>query len=123
MTVEDEILAVSAAWDDALVANDDAAVARFMADEWVYVGPNGATPKADIVGWIAAGRLAHHTMRLVGAPRVGVYGETAVVTARKASTGAWEGAAYAADEWISEVYVRKDGRWRCVLSQKCPAEG
>lgn len=50
MSIEDDILAISAAWDAALVANDAAAVASFMADDWVYVGPGGATPKADIVG-------------------------------------------------------------------------
>ena len=121
MRVEDDILAVSAAWDDALVANDAAAVASFMADDWVYVGPNGATPKADIIGWIASGRLAHHTMRMVGAARVAVHADTVIVTARKASSGAWEGVGYTADEWISEVYVRKDRHWLCVLSQKCPA--
>lgn len=122
MSIEDEVRAVSAAFDAALVTNDAAAVAAFMADEWVYVGPDGATPKADIIGWIASGRLAHHSMRAIGEERVRVYGDTAVVTARKASTGAWEGNAYAADEWISEVYVRRGGTWVCVLSHKCAVE-
>ena len=119
MSIEDDILEISAAWDAALVANNAVAVASFMADDWVYVGPTGATPKADIVGWIASGRLAHHTMQMVAPARVAVHGDTAIVTARKASTGAWDGVAYAADEWISEVYVRHDGKWLCVLSQKC----
>jgi uncharacterized protein (TIGR02246 family) len=121
--VESEILAVSAAWDAALVANDADAVASFMADDWVYVDARGATPKAAVVGRIATGQLAHHTMRTIGQPRVAVHGDTVVVTARKASTGASAGVAYAADEWISEVFVRESGRWRCILSQKCPAEG
>lgn len=121
MSVESEVLAVSAAWDAALVHNDAEAVAAFMADEWVYVGPTGPTGKADIVGWIAGGQLAHHTMETVGEARVAGHGESVVVTARKRSTGAWDGVAYAADEWISEVFVRSDGRWTCVLSHKCPA--
>ena len=120
MSVEDDILAISAAWDAALVANNAGVVASFMADDWVYVGPTGATPKTDIIGWIASGRLAHHTMQMVSPARVAVHGDTVIVTARKASTGAWEGVAYAADEWISEVYVRRGGKWLCVLSQKCP---
>jgi hypothetical protein len=62
-------------------------------------------------------------MKTVGPARVALYGNTAIVTARKTSTGAWEGAEYAADEWISEVYVQKDGRWMCVLSHKATAEG
>ncbi|GAA0934358.1 hypothetical protein GCM10009554_20290 [Kribbella koreensis] len=120
MSAETEVLAVSAAWDAALVRNDAEAVAAFMADEWVYVGPTGPTGKAAIVGWIAGGQLAHHTMEIVGEPRVAGHGDSAVVTARKRSTGAWEGVAYAADEWISEVFVRTDGGWSCVLSHKCP---
>lgn len=111
MSTKAEILAVSAAWDAALVANDAEAVASFMTDDWVYVGPTGATPRADIVDGIASGQLAHHSMRPIGRPRVAVHGDTVVVTARKASTGTSNGAAYAADEWISEVYVRASRSW------------
>ena len=122
MNLEADILALSAAWDEALVANDAGAVANFMADDWVYAGPTGATPKADLIGWIRSGRLAHHTMEVVGAPRVAVYGDSVVVSGRKTSSGSWEGTAYTADEWISEVLIRSSGRWLCVLSHKCAAE-
>jgi ketosteroid isomerase-like protein len=122
MTIEAEVLAVSVAWDAALLANDATAFAGFVRDDWVYIGPMGPIAKADIVAWIATGRLAHHTMRTIGTPRVAVHGETAIVTAHKASSGAWDGAAYAADEWISEVYVRENDDWVCLLSQKCLAE-
>jgi ketosteroid isomerase-like protein len=117
-----DVLAVSAARDAALVANDAAAIALSMSDDWVYVGPTGPIPKADIIGWIATGRLVHHEMRTTEGPRVAAYGDTVIVTARKASAGISDGVSYAADEWISEVYVRTDGRWLCVLSQKCPVE-
>ena len=123
MSIATDVLAVEAAWDAALVANDAEAFASYVTDDWVYVGPTGATPRADVIGWIATGRLAHHTMRTTGSPRVAVHGDTVIVTAHKVSTGAWDGVAYAADEWISDVYVRRRGRWLCILSQKCPAEG
>ena len=113
---------MSAAWDAALLTNDATAFAEFATDEWVFVSPVGLTPRSDIVDWIASGRLAHHTMQTIGAPRVIELGETVIVTARKASSGTWEGAAYAADELITEVFVRRDGSWRCVLSHKCPVE-
>ena len=93
-----------------------------MTDDWVYVGPDGAAPKADIIEWIASGRLAHHSMTVVGADRVIRAGDTVLVTARKRSTGRWEGVEYEADEWISEVYVSTDGRWLCALSQKTAAD-
>ena len=122
VSTEAEILALSAAWDAALVANDAEGVASFMADDWVFVGPTGVTGRDELIGWIAGGRLAHHTMEVVGTPRVARHGDAIVVTARKASTGSWDAVPYSADEWISEVFVRQDERWRCVLSHKAPAE-
>ncbi|MEU8609292.1 nuclear transport factor 2 family protein [Actinoplanes sp. NPDC048791] len=118
MTLDDEVRAVSAAWDQALIGNDAPLVADFMTDDWVYVGPGGATPKADVIGWIASGRLIHHSMVVIGADRVVRAGDAVLVTARKASSGSWDGVAYTADEWITEVYVRTDAGWRCALSQK-----
>ena len=122
MPTETEILAVSAAWDAALVANDAGAVASFMADEWVFVGPSGITPKAELIGWIAIGRLVHYAMEIVGPPRVAMHGDMAILTARKASSGTFDGVSYTADEWISEVFVRRDERWTCVLSHKTAVE-
>jgi ketosteroid isomerase-like protein len=123
MTPEDEVRAVSTAWDEALVGNAATAIASFMTDDWVYVGPTGITPKADLIGWIASGRLAHHSMAVVGEPRVARAADTVVLTARKASSGIWDGVPYTADEWISEVYVQEHGSWRCVFSQKTDAAG
>lgn len=90
-----EVLAVSAAWDAALIADDPAAFAGFVVDDWVYIGPTGVDTRAEIIGWIASGTLSHHTMRTIGRPRVAVHRDTA-------------------------VFVRQSGRWRCVLSHKCP---
>lgn len=61
-------------------------------------------------------------MELVGTARVARYGDAIVVTARKASTGSWDGAPYSADEWISEVFVQRHDRWPCVLSHKAPVD-
>ena len=121
MTDEDDVRAVSAALDAALIRNDAPLVASFMTADWVYVGPTGATPKADIIGWIASGKLAHHTMTVVGGERVVPAADTVLLTARKVSSGVWDGVPYTADEWITEVYVQTDGVWRCAFSQKTAA--
>jgi uncharacterized protein (TIGR02246 family) len=122
VSIEADIIAISAARDAALVANDASAIASAMTDDWIYVGPTGTTTKADIVGSIATGRLAHHTMDTVGPVRVAVHGDTAIVTAHRASTGSWDGVAYTEDEWMTDVYVRQGGRWLCALSHKSPTE-
>ncbi|MEV6285533.1 nuclear transport factor 2 family protein [Kribbella sp. NPDC051770] len=121
MTVEDEVRAVSAAFDAVLVENDAAAIGRFMTADWVYVGPTGAVARAELLGWIESGHLVHHTMRVIGDQRVVRVGDTVVLTARKPSSGTWAGTPYTADEWITEIYVRVDGDWRCAFSQKTDA--
>lgn len=118
MTIEAEARAFSAAWDAALIRNDAPLVAGFMTDDWVYVGPDGPIMKADIIGWIASGRLVHHRMTVVGAERITQAGDIVLITARKTSAGLWDGAPYTADEWITEVCVSSNGSWRCALSQK-----
>jgi ketosteroid isomerase-like protein len=120
VTVEDEVRAFNALRNEVLLGNDAALVADQMTDDWVYIGPDGITPKADVIGWIASGRLAHHSMVAAGAERVARAGDAVVVTARMASSGTWDGVPYTADEWITDVYVRVDGRWLCALSQKSP---
>lgn len=121
MTIEEEVRAFAAVRDAALISNDAPLIASYMTDDWVYVGPDGPTPKADIIGWIASGRLAHHSMKVVDGERIVRIGNTVVVTARVASSGTWEGVPYTTVEWISEVYVRVDGDWRVAFSQKTEA--
>ncbi|MEU8222175.1 nuclear transport factor 2 family protein [Kribbella sp. NPDC048915] len=111
MSVEEEVRAAAAAADLVLVGNDAELIAKCWTDGWVAVDAGGVTPKADIIGWIASGRLQHHTMTTVGGERIARVGDTVVLTARKASSGTWEGAPYAVEEWMSQVYVRVDGRW------------
>jgi ketosteroid isomerase-like protein len=44
------------------------------------------------------------------------YGDTAVVTARVTNTAHFDGRQFDADEWTTDVLVRRGGRWLCVLS-------
>jgi ketosteroid isomerase-like protein len=121
MTVENDVRATTVAIVDALISNDAPLVASFMTDDWAHVAATGVTPKADIIGWIASGRLAHHTMTVTSGERVARAGDTVLVTARKASSGTWDGEPYTADEWVSDIYIQTDGRWRCALSHKTDA--
>ena len=120
MSIEDDVRAASAAMCEALISNDASLVASFMTDDWVHVAATGVTTKADIIGWIASGRLAHHSMTVVS-ERLVRAGDAVLVTTRRASSGSWDGTPYTADEWVSEIYVKTDGRWRCALSHKTHA--
>lgn len=117
---EAAVLAHSDEGDTVLVTNDADEIAAGFADEWVSVDARGYTTKAELIDWIRSGRLAHHSMRTAGDLRVQVSGDTAILTARKASTGAWEGAAYSTEEWITDVLQWRDGCWVCVFTHKTP---
>lgn len=122
MSVEDEVRAVAAARDRALIENDADVIAGFMADDWVYVDGHGTTSKAEIIGRIRSGQLRHDVMEAIGSERVVVHGDTAVVSSRRKSAGEWGGQGYAVVEWITDVYSRDSGDWLCVLSHKTAAE-
>ena len=121
MTIEDEIRQTMRAWDAALLANDASAVGSFMADDWIFVGPDGIATKADIVGHIATGRLTHTAFEAIGAERIVIHGGVVLVTSRRRTAGTWDGVPYTTHEWLSEVYEKVDGRWLCVLSHKADA--
>jgi ketosteroid isomerase-like protein len=118
-----EIIEFALAWMAAIVANDAAAIGNFMADEWVIVGSDGATAKAAFLGLVQSGDLTHDMMRTVDDGRVEFYGATAVYTARVVNSGHFRGQRFTADEWVSDIFIRSQAGWKCVLSHVTPASG
>jgi uncharacterized protein (TIGR02246 family) len=111
-----EIVAVADDWAKAIVSNDAERIAGFMADDWVIVSASGVTSRAQYMSLVESGELTHSAMDLVGEACVRIYGETAIFTARQTNTAHYAGRQFDADEWTSDVFVRRDGRWLCVLS-------
>ncbi|MEU6904633.1 nuclear transport factor 2 family protein [Streptomyces coeruleorubidus] len=110
------LVALAKDWAAAIVANDPARIARFMADEWVIVSESGIDPKEKFLSLVESGDLTHTAMDLRSRPRVRVYGDTALITGRVTNTAHFRGERYDADEWTTDVFVKRDGRWLCVLS-------
>lgn len=117
-----EVLEFSERWAEAIVSNDAEAIGKFMADEWVIVGENGATGKEEFLSWISSGDLTHETMELIGEARIALYGETAVLTARVTNNGHYKGQPFSADEWTTDVFRRAGAGWLCVLSHITPSK-
>lgn len=114
--IQAELVAVAEDWAAAIVSNDAASIAAFMAVEWVIVSDSGVSPREQFLSLVESGELTHSAMQMVGDARVRVYGDTAVVTGRVTNTAHHLGRQFDADEWTTDVYVRRDGRWLCVLS-------
>lgn len=111
-----EIIAIADDWTKAIVSNDAGRIASFMADDWVIVSESGITSKTQFMSSVESGELTHSAMDLVGEARIRVYGETAIFTARQTNTAHYAGRRFDADEWTTDVFVRRHGRWLCVLS-------
>lgn len=115
-----ELVAVVEAWAAAIVSNDAERIDSFMASDWEIVSESGVSSREDFLSLVASGELTHSAMDLVGEARVRLYGDAAVVTGRVTNTAHHLGRRFDADEWTSDVFVRRDGRWLCVLSHITP---
>ncbi|MFJ6608857.1 nuclear transport factor 2 family protein [Streptomyces sp. NPDC091289] len=109
------------AWSAAIVSNDVTRMAAFMADEWVIVSESGITDRDTFLGYVESGDLTHSAMAAISPPRVRVHGDTATITARMTNTAHYGGRRFDADEWVTDVLVRREGRWLCVLTHITPA--
>ena len=113
---ETELIEAAHAWDKAMVANDAQAISRFMADEWVIVGPDGSVnAKNGFLSLVASGELTHDVMTSEDV-MVRMYGDTAIVIAKGVSAGNFKGQRFRETERASNVFVRRDERWQCVLT-------
>lgn len=113
---EQELIAVGEAWAEAMVANDAARIGSFMHEDWVIVSERGISTKREFLSFVESGALTHSAFDMRGEARIRFYGDTAVLTCRVVNMAHFGGQQFDADEWSSDVFVRREGRWLCVLS-------
>src|SRR5688572_11566925 len=113
---EEELMSVARDWDRAMVRNDADAIGQYMADDWTIVGSDGRmSDKAAFLGLVRSGALSHDVMESEDF-RIRIYGDAAVVLARGISGGNYRGQLFREVEQSSNVFVRQQGQWRCVLT-------
>ncbi|MDN5858501.1 MAG: nuclear transport factor 2 family protein [Pseudonocardia sp.] len=121
--IESELVAIAEDWARAIVSNDAARIGAFMSDDWVIVSESGVATRDRFLALVDSGELSHSAMDRVSDARVRRYGDTAVLTIRQTNTAHFGGKRFDADEWVTDVFFRRDGRWECVLSQITAATG
>jgi ketosteroid isomerase-like protein len=115
-SIHDELIALATEWDRSMVENDADAIGRYMADDWTIVGSDGSLgDKATFLELVKSGVLTHNVMTSEDM-RVRVYGDTAVTISQGVSGGTYQGRPFREVERVSCVFVRQEGRWRCVLT-------
>jgi ketosteroid isomerase-like protein len=118
--LSNELARVEEEFNQAMVSNDVLRISACISDDWVLITPEvGVVPRARILHVIESGDLSHDTMTKV-VNRVRVYGDIAVVTARGRNTGRFRGRPISADEWVTDLYRKVDGKWLCVLTHLTP---
>ena len=114
------LLDLEDAFNDAMVSDNVDRIARCITDDWILVTPEaGPIPRSRILEMIEAGRLTHATMTKT-ASHACIIGDVAWVTGRGQNTGTFNGSPMAADEYITDIYRREKGEWRCMLTHLTP---
>lgn len=116
MSAEEEILKLEKEFAEAIVKNDAESIGRFVADDWIIIDPDGGiVDKARFLGVVKSRALAHEMMESDDI-RVRAYGDSAVVTALTRAKGKFMGQDFSTQERATDVFVKRDGRWQCVVS-------
>ncbi|MGH2466641.1 MAG: nuclear transport factor 2 family protein [Candidatus Limnocylindrales bacterium] len=117
LTIEHELTRVERGFAAAIVANDPVAIGRFVTDDWIIVDADGGIVSKDrFLEVIGSGDLVHTRMESDDV-RVRVHGACAVVTAVIRTAGTYLAQPFSTQERATDVLVRLDGRWRCILTQ------
>lgn len=120
-TMRTELEAAETAFSSAMISNDPDRIRKCITLDWTLVTPErGPIAAEQVLKAIGGGILVHDTMTKV-THHISVHGDTATVTGRGQNTGWFRGLPIAADEWITDVYYRVDGQWRCALTHLAPA--
>ncbi len=118
---EQEIFDISERWGEAIVANDADAIGTFMADDWIMVSERGVSTKEHFLSFVRCGQLTHSAMEMAELDSVRVYGDTAIIASRITNTAQFGGQTFEANEWTSDVFVKQNGEWKCVITHITPA--
>jgi ketosteroid isomerase-like protein len=117
MKAEEELLKLEKAFAEAIVKNDHEGIGRLVTDDWIIIDPNGEiVDRARFFEVIKSGALTHDMMESEDF-RVRVYGDSAVVTGLTRTKGKFMGQEFSTQERATDVFVKRDGRWQCALTQ------
>jgi len=115
--MEDELAKVEAEFANAIVKNSPEEIRQFVSDDWIIINADGGIiDRQRFLEVIKSGTLTHEIMESDDM-RVRVYGDSAVVSAVTRSKGKFMGQEFTTHERSTDVFVRRDGQWRCVLTQ------
>lgn len=113
---QEEILELESEFGKAMIQNDADAIGRLLSDDWIIIDPDGSViDKSRFLAVIKSNALKHEAMDSEDI-RVRNYGDSATVTAVTHSRTKYLGKEFTTHERATDFFVRKNGRWQCVLT-------
>ena len=116
MTAEEELLKLEKEFADAIVRNNLEGIGQLVADDWIIIDPKGEiVDRTRFFEVIQSGALMHDLMESEDF-RVRVYGDSAVVSTATRSKGKFMGQEFSTQERATDVFVKREEQWQCVLT-------
>ena len=107
----------AAQFEIALRRNDVVVLERILSPDWLIIDSDGhSISREKFLGLLRTGMLSHSAMQS-SEPRVRIYGDSAVMTARADGQGSYQGQPFQFSERSTDVWLWVDGRWLCAFTQ------
>ena len=117
---EAEIRRIEIEWGDAFLQRDLATLDRIIDDEYLLTDPLGEVrDKTESIAAITRSDVQFESTESDNI-KVAINGDTAVVTARSTFRGRYKGWNMAGRYQYTDVFVKRSGSWRAVVSHITP---
>jgi ketosteroid isomerase-like protein len=114
---EAELTKLSNAWDAAIVAKQEKAIADNMADDFRIIdGRGNIENKAQFVAGVMDAKLTIDPYTVEDF-EIRFYGDVALLSGRTLMTGTYDGAKFTSNYRYIDIYVKRDGAWKIVSVQ------
>jgi ketosteroid isomerase-like protein len=119
MPTAESALAAEEGLTKALQENDADGIARSLSDDWAVISARGGVGEGKSIfpEGIKKGYLTHNAYE-ASEPRVRLYGNVATVTVKVHNEGTAGGKPFDVMERETDVWLWKDGSWKCVLTHE-----
>jgi ketosteroid isomerase-like protein len=113
---DSEFAAIEQKMADALLKGDGPGFGKLVSDDWKIVLTDGKMLTiAQVNEALAGGKLKFRSVKLSDL-EVRSYGDTVIVIGVNQTSGSWDLDDFQGKDRFTDVFVRKDGAWKCVAS-------
>ena len=118
----DELRALNARFIHNYITNDVPSHDAILHGGFICITPTGARVSRDdyLKAWATgfdAGRIPYYVYR---DEKIDVFGDTALVRSTNKRVGLADGVETVAMTMYTDIYVRRDGAWKCIQAQITP---